>query len=186
MPIAGLPSRADRKRRANLRLHRAGTRQASLNALPLPSQIRIHGEDVDARPYQLRRLRSADEALLCGRRRLLTETATDAGKTLITAILIKHWLQATVPLRVLFLADGFELAKQEKQTFEYLRDYLSTPSLHLQHWSCNARSYQRHPYLSLPRHILASFTRLVSTSANSSGAPTCFATLGRRSIRPAV
>jgi len=35
-PVVGLPNRADLERRANLRVHRAGGIQASLNALILP------------------------------------------------------------------------------------------------------------------------------------------------------
>src|SRR4026209_32233 len=53
-PVVGLPSRADLERRANLLVHRAGGLQATLNALPLPARFRFKGEDVDARPYQLR------------------------------------------------------------------------------------------------------------------------------------
>jgi type I restriction enzyme R subunit len=126
-PIVGMPSRADLERRANLRQHRAGSLQTTLNALPLPTRFRFKSEDVDARPYQLRCLQAADEALLAGRRRLLFEMATGTGKTLTIAMLIKRWFQAAVCSRVLFLADRIELAKQAKETFdEYLRDYPST------------------------------------------------------------
>ncbi|MGA9883268.1 MAG: DEAD/DEAH box helicase family protein [Candidatus Acidiferrales bacterium] len=126
-PVIGLPSRADLERRANLRRHRAGTLKESLEALPLPDRFRFKGEEVDARPYQLRCLQAADQALLAGRRRMLFEMATGTGKTLTIAMLIKRWFQAAACSRVLFLADRIELAKQAKETFdEYLRDYPST------------------------------------------------------------
>jgi type I restriction enzyme R subunit len=126
-PVVGLPSRADIERRANLRVHRPGGLQATLNALPLPTQFRFKGEDVDARPYQLQCIQAADEALLAGRRRMLFEMATGTGKTLTIAMLFKRWFQAAACSRVLFLADRIELAKQAKETFdEYLKDYPST------------------------------------------------------------
>ena len=126
-PVVGLPSRADLERRANLRLHRPSGLQATLNALPLPTRFRFKGEDVDARPYQLRCLEAADQALVAGRRRMLFEMATGTGKTLTIAMLFKRWFQAAVCSRVLFLADRIELAKQAKETFdEYLKDYPST------------------------------------------------------------
>jgi len=126
-PVVGLPSRADLERRANLRQHRFDSLQTTLNALPLPTRFRFKSEDVDARPYQLRCLQAADEALLAGRRRILFEMATGTGKTLTIAMLIKRWFQAAVCSRVLFLADRIELAKQAKETFdEYLKDHPST------------------------------------------------------------
>lgn len=126
-PIVGFPSRADLERRANLRQHRAGSLQTTLSALPLPTRFRFKSEDVDARPYQLRCLEAADQALLTGRRRMLFEMATGTGKTLTIAMLIKRWFQAAVCSRVLFLADRIELAKQAKETFdEYLKDYPCT------------------------------------------------------------
>jgi type I restriction enzyme R subunit len=125
-PIVGMPSRGDLERRANLRQHRAASLQVTLAALPLPTRFRFKGEDVDARPYQLRCLKRADEALIAGRRRMLFEMATGTGKTLTIAMLMKRWFQAAACSRVLFLADRIELAKQAKETFdEYLRDYPS-------------------------------------------------------------
>lgn len=126
-PVVGLPSRADLERRANLRSHRTGTLNTTLNALPLPTRFRFKAEELEVRPYQLRCLQAADQALLVGRRRMLFEMATGTGKTLTIAMLIKRWFQAAVCSRVLFLADRIELAKQAKETFdEYLRDYPST------------------------------------------------------------
>jgi type I restriction enzyme, R subunit len=110
-PVVGFPSRADLERRANLRQHRTGTLQTTLNAIPLPTRFRFKSEDLNAYPYQLRCLQAADEALLAGRRRMLFEMATGTGKTLNIAMLIKRWFQAAVCSRVLFLADRIELAK---------------------------------------------------------------------------
>jgi type I restriction enzyme R subunit len=123
-PIVGLPSPADLERRANLRLHRNGDLGHLLRAILMPTRFRFRGEEVEARPYQLRCLESADEALLSGRRRMLFEMATGTGKTLLIAMLMKRWFQAAVISRVLFLADRIELAKQAKETFdEYLKDF---------------------------------------------------------------
>ena len=123
-PILGFPSPADLERRANLRLHRPGDFNVSLAAIPLPTRFRFKGDDVEARPYQLRCLEAADTALTTGRRRMLFEMATGTGKTLTIAMLIKRWFQAAVVSRVLFLADRIELAKQAKETFDdYLRDF---------------------------------------------------------------
>ncbi|MCS6917916.1 MAG: DEAD/DEAH box helicase family protein, partial [Chitinophagales bacterium] len=126
-PILGLPSPADLERRANLRQHRTGNIATSLRAIPYPTRFRFRGEDVEIRPYQLRCLQAADEALIAGRRRMLFEMATGTGKTLTLAMLIKRWFQAAAISRVLFLADRIELAKQAKETFDdYLRDYPCT------------------------------------------------------------
>ncbi len=130
-PVVGLPSRADLERRANLRQHRTGSLQTTLNALPLPARFRFKSEEVEARPYQLRCLEAADEALLAGRRRMLFEMATGTGKTLTIVMLIKRWFQAAACSRVLFLADRIELAKQAKETFdEYFRVEEGRPQPH--------------------------------------------------------
>ncbi len=126
-PIIGFPTQADLERRANLRQHRQGDIAQSVRVIPYPTRFRFKGEDVEARPYQLRCLRAADDALVAGRRRMLFEKATGTGKTLTIAMLMKRWFQAAVISRVLFLADRIELAKQAKETFDdYLRDYPCT------------------------------------------------------------
>jgi len=125
-PIIGFPSPADLERRANVRLHRSGDLATCLRAIPMPSRFRFRGEDIEARPYQLRALEAADAAVISGRRRMLFEMATGTGKTLLIAMLMKRWFQAAAISRVLFLADRIELAKQAKETFDdYLRDYPS-------------------------------------------------------------
>ena len=127
-PILGMPTQADLERRANLKLHRKGDLIQSLAAVPYPERFRFRGDDVEARPYQLECLRAADAALAAGRRRMLFEMATGAGKTLTIAMLIKRWFQAGLISRVLFLADRIELARQAKQdTFDdYLAQWPST------------------------------------------------------------
>ncbi|MFH1684631.1 MAG: DEAD/DEAH box helicase family protein [Candidatus Margulisiibacteriota bacterium] len=125
-PILGIPTQADLERRANLKIHRRGSLQESLKAIPLPMRFRFKSEEIEARPYQLKCLEKADEALIAGRRRMLFEMATGTGKTLTIAMLMKRWFQAAMISRVLFLADRIELAKQAKETFDdYLRDWPS-------------------------------------------------------------
>jgi type I restriction enzyme, R subunit len=125
-PVLGFPTKTDLERRANLRLHRSGNLEQDLLARPLPTRFRFKGEDVVARPYQLKCLEVADRALITGRRRMLFEMATGTGKTLTVAMLIKRWFQAAIISRVLFLADRIELAKQARETFDdYLREYPS-------------------------------------------------------------
>ena len=124
--ILGVPSQADMERRANLKIHRKGSLQESLKASPLPVKFRFKSEEIEVHPYQLKCLERADESLIAGRRRMLFEMATGTGKTLTIAILMKHWFQAAIISRVLFLADRIELAKQAKETFDdYLRDWPS-------------------------------------------------------------
>ncbi|MFO1483872.1 MAG: DEAD/DEAH box helicase family protein [Verrucomicrobiaceae bacterium] len=123
-PIVGLPTPADLERRANLRQHRQGDFQTSLKAVPIPRRFRSQGEDCETRPYQIKCLETADEALIAGRRRMLFEMATGTGKTMTIALLIKRWFQAGIISRVLFLADRIELARQAEEDFkDYLRDY---------------------------------------------------------------
>jgi type I restriction enzyme R subunit len=123
-PIMGFPGQADLERRANIKLHRKGDIKQCLDLLPLPHRFPFKGEEIEARPYQIKCLQKADEALIAGRRRMLFEMATGTGKTLTIAMLMKRWFQAAIISRVLFLVDRIELAKQAKETFdEYLRDW---------------------------------------------------------------
>ena len=125
-PIIGLPTQADLERRANLKIHRRGSLDESLKAVPYPEKFRFKGEEIEPYPYQLKCLKKADEALIAGRRRMLFEKATGTGKTLTISMLMKRWFQAAIISRVLFLADRIELAKQAKETFDdYLHDWPS-------------------------------------------------------------
>lgn len=126
-PVVGMPSRADLETRANLRQHRSADLSTAMAALPIPTRFRFKGDDIETRPYQTECLRTADQALLAGRRRMLFEMATGTGKTLTIAMLMKRWFQLGLCSRVLFLADRIELAKQAKETFDdYLRDHPAT------------------------------------------------------------
>ncbi|MBU1569372.1 MAG: DEAD/DEAH box helicase family protein [Proteobacteria bacterium] len=123
-PVMGFPAQADLERRANTKLHRKGDIKRCLELIPLPHRFAFKGEEIEARPYQIECLKKADESLIAGRRRMLFEMATGAGKTLTIAMLMKRWLKAALISRVLFLVDRIELAKQAKETFdEYLRDW---------------------------------------------------------------
>ncbi len=123
-PIIGFPTQADLENRADLRQHRRGDLATSVQAIPMPVRFRFKAEDVEARPYQLRCLKKADDSLIAGRRRMLFEMATGTGKTLTIAMLIKRWMQSAAISRVLFLADRIELAKQAQETFkDYLREF---------------------------------------------------------------
>jgi len=125
-PVLGMPSQADLERRASLKIHRSGSVSESLLAVPYPSKFLFKGEEIEIRDYQLHCLKTADEALIAGRRRMLFEMATGTGKTLTIAMLMKRWFQAALISRVLFLADRIALAKQAKETFDdYLRDWPS-------------------------------------------------------------
>jgi type I restriction enzyme R subunit len=123
-PVMGMPSQADLERRANIKIHRKGSLPESLRVIPYPGRFTFKGEEIETRPYQLECLKKADDALVSGRRRMLFEMATGAGKTLAIAMLMKRWFQAAVVSRILFLVDRIELAKQAKETFDdYLRDW---------------------------------------------------------------
>jgi len=123
--ILGFPSQGDLERRANLKIHRRGSVEESLRAIPLPSRFLFRGEEVEVRPYQRACLQAADNALIAGRRRMLFEMATGTGKTLTIAMLMKRWFQAAIISRVLFLVDRIELGRQAKEdTFDdYLRSW---------------------------------------------------------------
>ncbi len=126
-PVLGMPSQSDLERRANLKIHRRGTLEKSLEAVSLPTQFIFRGEEIKARPYQIKCLERADSTLISGCRRMLFEMATGTGKTLTIAMLMKRWFEAAVISRVLFLVDRIELAKQAKETFDdYLRDWPAT------------------------------------------------------------
>ena len=127
-PILGMPSQADLERRANLRQHRQGDLATSLHALEIPTVFRFQGEELRPHSYQVNCLKAMDAALIAGRRRMLIEMATGAGKTMTIAMLMKRWFKAALVSRVLFLVDRIELAKQAKNdTFDdYLRDHPTT------------------------------------------------------------
>lgn len=73
------------------------------------------------RNYQLRAVKSIQNAVQEGRDRFLFEMATGTGKTLVAAALIKLFLRTGNARRVLFLVDRLELENQADRAF---RDYL--------------------------------------------------------------
>ena len=77
------------------------------------------------RPYQVRALKSIQEATKNGAQRFLFEMATGTGKTLISAAVIKMFLKSGNAKRVLFLVDRLELEDQAYKAFvQYLgKDY---------------------------------------------------------------
>ncbi len=78
------------------------------------------------RPYQLRAIHALQKSAGAGNDRFLFEMATGAGKTLISAGVIKLFLQTGNAKRVLFLVDRIELKRQAYKNFnKYLKkDYI--------------------------------------------------------------
>jgi len=75
------------------------------------------------RHYQLRAIKSIQEAVRNGQDRFLFEMATGTGKTLTAAAIIKLFLRTGNARRALFLVDRLELEEQAKKAFtEYLKN----------------------------------------------------------------
>lgn len=79
------------------------------------------------RDYQLRAIKSLQDAVKEGKNRFLFEMATGTGKTLVAAGVIKLLLRTGNAKRVLFLVDRLELEDQAQKNFvRYLKnDYKS-------------------------------------------------------------
>lgn len=79
------------------------------------------------RPYQLRAIKSLQEAAASGNDRYLFEMATGTGKTLVSAAVIKLFLKSGNAKRVLFLVDRLELEDQANKNFKkwLSKDYTS-------------------------------------------------------------
>lgn len=79
------------------------------------------------RPYQVQALHAIQAAAKEGSQRFLFEMATGTGKTLISAAVIKMFLQSGNARRVLFLVDRLELEDQAQRAFvQYLgKDFTS-------------------------------------------------------------
>ncbi len=98
---------------------RAASRQLRVDPLTKPIDRRIAGRD-----YQVACIDTLCRELQLGRRKLLVEMATGAGKTRTAAALIKRLFEANAVTRVLFLVDRIPLALQTEDAFcEHLRDY---------------------------------------------------------------
>jgi len=72
------------------------------------------------RPYQLKAIKSLQNAVRDGKDRFLFEMATGTGKTLVAAGVIKLFLRSGNARRVLFLVDRLELEVQAKKQFAAL------------------------------------------------------------------
>ncbi len=79
------------------------------------------------RPYQVKAVHAIQNAAKEGSQRFLFEMATGTGKTLISAAVIKMFLQSGNARRVLFLVDRLELEDQAQRAFvQYLgKDFTS-------------------------------------------------------------
>jgi len=79
------------------------------------------------RPYQIKAIRSIQEAVKNGEDRFLFEMATGTGKTLTSAAIIKLFLRTGNASRVLFLVDRLELEEQGRKAFiEYIKNDYQT------------------------------------------------------------
>jgi len=79
------------------------------------------------RDYQIKAIRSIQEAVKTGQDRFLFEMATGTGKTLTAAAIIKLFLRTGNASRVLFLVDRLELEEQARKAFiEYIKNDYQT------------------------------------------------------------
>lgn len=98
---------------------RAATRMLRTDPLAIPIDRRIVERD-----YQVECIDILCREVKRGRRKLLVEMATGAGKTRMAAAFIKRLFEANAVTRVLFLVDRIPLAVQIEDVFtEHLRDY---------------------------------------------------------------
>jgi type I restriction enzyme R subunit len=96
---------------------RTATLATRRDPLTVPIDARIAGRD-----YQKECIEALCQATAQGRRKLLVEMATGAGKTRTAAAYIKRLFEANAITRVLFLVDRIPLAKQTEDAFaEHLR-----------------------------------------------------------------
>ena len=110
--IAGFYSQDDLERRIAVR-----TVRRDLSSIVIDRTI------VD-RDYQIDCIEALSAEILRGRRKLLVEMATGAGKTRTAAALVKRLFEAGIVTRVLFLVDRIALAGQAEDAFtDHLRDY---------------------------------------------------------------
>lgn len=72
------------------------------------------------RKYQVRAIKSIQEAVKQGKNRFLFEMATGTGKTLTSAAVIRLFLKSGNAKRVLFLVDRLELENQASKSFTEL------------------------------------------------------------------
>src|ERR1019366_5723777 len=113
--VERLPSRDDLER---LRLKNLQPPRPLESEVIRPEYLRHLKHDLTLRRYQIRamdeiaRLFDSEE-----RRKFLLEMATETGKTLLCAALIRRFLRTRNAERVLFIVDRIELAKQTMEDF---------------------------------------------------------------------
>lgn len=91
---------------------RAATRVVRRPILEVGIDTRVAGRD-----YQVRCIDALCRAIELGRRKLLFEMATGAGKTRVAAALLKRLFDANAVTRALFLVDRDALARQTEDAF---------------------------------------------------------------------
>jgi type I restriction enzyme R subunit len=91
---------------------RAAARVTRRDLMSVPTDVRVAGRD-----YQLKCIDILCQEVTAGRRKLLVEMATGAGKTRTAAAFIKRLFDAGAVTRVLFLVDRIPLAKQTEDAF---------------------------------------------------------------------
>ena len=88
-----------------------------------PADVPIDRRIAD-RGYQIDCIEALSAQIAQGRRKLLVEMATGAGKTRTAAAFVKRLFEAGAVTRVLFLVDRIALAAQAEDAFtDHLRDY---------------------------------------------------------------
>ena len=111
-PVAGVFAEDDLARRAAARSVRQDPRSVAIDR-------RIAGRD-----YQVDCIETLTREVALGRRKLLVEMATGAGKTRMAAAFVKRLFEAGAAMRVLFLVDRIALASQAEEAFaDHLPDY---------------------------------------------------------------
>ena len=116
-PVAGFYSQADLERRTAARAMRRDLADA-------PIDRKIAG-----RGYQVACIEALSSEVARGRRKLLVEMATGAGKTRTAAAFVKRLFEAGAATRVLFLVDRLNLAAQAEDAFT---DHLPEHACHVQ------------------------------------------------------
>ncbi len=111
-PVAGFFAQDDLERRAAARAHRKDPRAVAID------------RGIAGRDYQVDCIEALTREVALGRRKLLVEMATGAGKTRMAAAFVKRLFQAGAAMRVLFLVDRIALASQAEEAFaDHLPDY---------------------------------------------------------------
>jgi len=65
-------AKAYAQRRANLKIHRQGSLEESLDRILISEKFRFKEDELEVRPYQVACLQKVDAALIAGRRRMLS------------------------------------------------------------------------------------------------------------------